>query len=90
MQREEKKKNAIMHPEIKQEKLYNLNIHEHIHYNLNSDFSYMAIAIGQKSCMKTGEIRLQAKLTSPHVLTYMCTPFTGAENANMCMTVLTV
>lgn len=79
-----------MHPEIKQEKLYNLNIHEHIHYNLNSDFSYMAIAIGQKSCMKTGEIRLQAKLTSPHVLTYMCTPFTGAENANMCMTFLTV
>ena len=57
---------------------------------MNSDFSYTATAIGQKSCMKTGEIRLQTKLTSLHALTYMCTLFTGAENANMCMTFLTV
>lgn len=71
MQREEHKdKMAIIHPEIKWEKLYDLNIHEHIHYNLNSDFSYTATAIGQKSCMKPGEIRLQTKLTSPHALTY--------------------
>lgn len=61
----------------------------HIHYNLNSDFNYIAVAESQKVPKRLERQSLEVKPRSPHSLPCMCTIFRGVKIPSMCAIFLT-